>query len=166
VSARNGSGGFVRRGALHRWSLQFGPNMTPMVDIVLVILIFFMAAAAFIGEEWFLPAGIAKDPAREGASQSITEQLKLDDWRIDLLLEVDASGATICTSPQLRANKEPVDAVLARLATELAVHAGDETAVHIIPSFDVPYENVIHVHEACITAGAEKIFIDIQRSEG
>ena len=41
------------RGAAH-----FGPNMTPMVDVVMVILIFFMASAAFVGEEWFLFAAI------------------------------------------------------------------------------------------------------------
>src|SRR6056297_968705 len=33
---------------------RFGPNMTPMVDVVLVILIFFMAATTIAGQEWFL----------------------------------------------------------------------------------------------------------------
>ena len=160
------SAGFVRRDALHRWSLQFGPNMTPMVDIVLVILIFFMAAAAFIGEEWFLPAGIAEDAARGSAAQRASEEFKLDDWRIDLILDVDETGATRCSSSQLGANKEPVDSAIAKLTTELRAHQRDETAVHIIPAFDVPYEDVIHVHEACITAGAAKLLIDIRRDDG
>ena len=30
------------RTALRQWELRFGPNMTPMVDVVMVILIFFM----------------------------------------------------------------------------------------------------------------------------
>ena len=42
--------------------LHFGPNMTPMVDVVMVILIFFMASAAFMGDEWFLHG----DPVRSG----------------------------------------------------------------------------------------------------
>ena len=29
---------------------RFGPNMTPMVDVVLVILIFFMAATTIAGQ--------------------------------------------------------------------------------------------------------------------
>lgn len=48
--------GFRPRGAASRGSLHFGPNMTPMVDIVMVILVFFMASAAFVGPEWFLAA--------------------------------------------------------------------------------------------------------------
>ena len=43
---------FRRRSALYTWQLQFGPNMTPMVDVVMVILIFFMASATFAGAEW------------------------------------------------------------------------------------------------------------------
>lgn len=52
-----------RRDALHHHSLHFGPNMTPMVDVVMVILVFFMASAAFLGPEWFLPSLIAQPPA-------------------------------------------------------------------------------------------------------
>ena len=37
---------------------RFGPNMTPMVDVVLVILIFFMAATTIVGQEWFLSADL------------------------------------------------------------------------------------------------------------
>lgn len=36
----------------------YGPNLAPMVDVVLVILIFFMASVVFVGPEWFLPAAL------------------------------------------------------------------------------------------------------------
>ncbi|MCW5755872.1 MAG: biopolymer transporter ExbD [Phycisphaeraceae bacterium] len=39
-----------------------GPNLAPMVDVVLVILIFFMASVAFVGPEWFLPAALPAAP--------------------------------------------------------------------------------------------------------
>ena len=51
-------GAFRRRAALDVWSMNFGPSMTPMVDVVLVILIFFMASASFVGPEWFLRAAL------------------------------------------------------------------------------------------------------------
>jgi len=41
--------------------------MTPMVDVVMVILIFFMASAAFLGAEWFLKAAI---PSKRGAART------------------------------------------------------------------------------------------------
>jgi len=50
-----------RRNVLDRGS-RFGPNMTPMVDVTLVILIFFMASATIAGPEWFLRAQL---PAKE-----------------------------------------------------------------------------------------------------
>ena len=43
-----------RRNALALYDSHYGPNMTPMVDVVMVILIFFMASTAFLGPEWFL----------------------------------------------------------------------------------------------------------------
>ncbi len=36
----------------------YGPNLAPMVDVVLVILVFFMASIVFVGPEWFLPAAL------------------------------------------------------------------------------------------------------------
>jgi biopolymer transport protein ExbD len=154
------STGFVRRDALHRWSLQFGPNMTPMVDIVLVILIFFMAVAAFIGEEWFLNAGIAPESSRSGAGP-LSEQLKLDAWRIDLLLGVDARGNTTCSSTALRVDNESVSRAVEMLAGELKAHQGDDIEVVIISEFAVPYQDVIRVHEACTAAGAEKVMMHV-----
>ncbi|MEO1008818.1 MAG: biopolymer transporter ExbD [Planctomycetota bacterium] len=34
--------------------------MAPMVDVVLVILVFFMATVVFVGPEWFLAAGLPR----------------------------------------------------------------------------------------------------------
>ncbi len=44
-----------------------GPNLAPMVDVVLVILIFFMASIVFVGPEWFLPAAL---PAQNTEKQA------------------------------------------------------------------------------------------------
>jgi biopolymer transport protein ExbD len=49
-----------KRNVLTR-SSRFGPNMTPMVDVTLVILIFFMASATIGGLEWFLRADLPKE---------------------------------------------------------------------------------------------------------
>ncbi len=57
-------------GALRRRSItgapgSTGPMMTPMVDVVLVILIFFMGSATIAGHEWFLGASIERDDSPE-----------------------------------------------------------------------------------------------------
>lgn len=54
---------------------RFGPNMTPMVDVTLVILIFFMASATIAGHEWFLKADLpqTQDPNQQSAGFSLPE---------------------------------------------------------------------------------------------
>ncbi|MCP2732564.1 biopolymer transporter ExbD, partial [Limnofasciculus baicalensis] len=47
-----------KRNALAQHDLHYGPNMTPMVDVVMVILVFFMASAVFLGPEWYLKTAI------------------------------------------------------------------------------------------------------------
>tara|TARA_R110002072_G_scaffold150953_8_gene300001 strand:+ start:21750 stop:22235 length:486 start_codon:yes stop_codon:yes gene_type:complete len=58
-----------RRNVLER-SSRFGPNMTPMVDVTLVILIFFMASATIAGPEWFLRAQL---PAKEDPNAAVSD---------------------------------------------------------------------------------------------
>ncbi|MFZ4431104.1 MAG: biopolymer transporter ExbD [Phycisphaerales bacterium] len=59
--------GFRNRSARATHESHYGPNMTPMVDVVMVILIFFMASAAILGPEWFIKSNLpvmAAAPAR------------------------------------------------------------------------------------------------------
>ncbi|MEM9372464.1 MAG: biopolymer transporter ExbD [Planctomycetota bacterium] len=53
---------FQRQSVLDRAPGSGAPNMTPMVDVTLVILIFFMASATIAGPEWFLRAQLPDAP--------------------------------------------------------------------------------------------------------
>src|SRR5256885_8124330 len=72
---------FRRRSALHAWELNYGPNMTPMVDVVMVILIFFMASASFAGSEWFLKTAIPKQGTAEAPKADKPDPFKLPPAR-------------------------------------------------------------------------------------
>src|SRR6059058_4012299 len=43
-----------------------GPNMTPLVDIVMVILIFLMLTGSFVGSEHFLVSNLPITPSQAG----------------------------------------------------------------------------------------------------
>lgn len=43
-----------RKTALQTYDGHIGPNMTPDADVVMVILIFFMASASILGPTWLL----------------------------------------------------------------------------------------------------------------
>ena len=66
---------------------RFGPNMTPMVDVVLVILIFFMAATTIVGQEWFLKADLPEQ--REETSETNGFTLPTPMLDLELFVERD-----------------------------------------------------------------------------
>lgn len=142
---------FHDRGALKQWELHFGPNMTPMVDIVMVILIFFMARSALIGPEWFLRAALPRQTGAgtSGAAAAAPDPFELPPARFEIDLRVDASGRTLVTGLGL-AGAAPDD-----LAGPLGELAGvrDEAVVLIRPAAAVPYRDVVLVRDLCERAG-------------
>jgi biopolymer transport protein ExbD len=139
---------FLARGALATWELHYGPNMTPMVDVVMVILVFFMASTAVLGPEWFLrsaipqrrPEASATDPAR-----SARAELRL----------VFENGATRVTGAGLT-NGTLADAVLVISGLASDRDPADVSVV-IRPDATVPYRDLVALHEACQRAGVTKV---------
>lgn len=145
------SAGLPSRSALRQWELRFGPNMTPMVDIVMVILIFFMAGTAFVGPEWFLRAALPAARAGPGPGE---DPFALPPARFEISLLVD-SGRTLATGVGL------VGAPLAdleRALDDLGREArGTGVIILLRPAAPVPYRDVIRVRDACERAGLTKV---------
>lgn len=142
---------FKQRGALHGWQLHFGPNMTPMVDVVMVILIFFMASTALVGPEWLLRVGLAPDDREPTGFQ-----LGPADLRLELAIE---GGAVVFTG--LGAKSAPLaelDAMAASAAAALGSGIG-ETRITIDATGTVPYEAVVRAHDRLRAAGFERVAI-------
>lgn len=145
---------FRRRDARHTWDLHFGPNMTPMVDVVMVILIFFMASATFAGAEWFLKAGIPKEGSGEGKLAEGSDPLALPPARFEISLVVEG-GRTVARGQGV--GESGMDELAGRLV-ELAKGVTTEEIVLIIrPEAGVPYADVIRAHDAAAQAGIKKV---------
>ncbi|MFT5423396.1 MAG: biopolymer transport protein ExbD [Phycisphaerales bacterium] len=134
--------------------LGFGPNLTPMVDVMMVILIFFMAATAFLGPEWFLRSSLpAAAPQPEPIdSDSDTPAIVLPTMRLRVVLRQE-SGKTVAEFEG--AGAQPLDRFLEAFgAAAPGLVAGDEPrSITISPTGGVPWEDVIAVHEAASGAG-------------
>ncbi|MFN8745734.1 MAG: ExbD/TolR family protein [Phycisphaerales bacterium] len=156
-----------RRGALDRSSMHFGPNMTPMVDVVMVILVFFMASAAFVGPEWFLKALIARPPEQQAGNAGgeppktpPTAPASLSTIRLTIAIEV-VEGRTLA-----RLNDEPareIDLILASLSDVVrgldpAVIA-QQVEVLVRPGVGVAYRDVVRVHEGVQKLGIPRVGI-------
>jgi biopolymer transport protein ExbD len=140
------------RSALRQWELRFGPNMTPMVDIVMVILIFFMAGTALVGPEWVLRASLPD--GRGAARPASTDPFSLPPARFELLLSV-RDGRTVTAGLGLtNASPDDVGLALRRLASD----AGNTEVILLIrPAPDVPYRDVVRIHDECERAGITRI---------
>jgi biopolymer transport protein ExbD len=147
---------FRRRDARHSWELHYGPNMTPMVDVVMVILIFFMASASFVGAEWFLKTAIPKQAAAEQPPKTDQgDPYKLAPAKFEVTLSPGADGRTAVSGPGFEGLKM---ADLPVRLKELAAGVTSEDLVLVIrPEAGVPYGDVIRAHDAAASAGIAKV---------
>jgi biopolymer transport protein ExbD len=148
---------FRRRNALAVWEMHFGPNMTPMVDVVMVILIFYMASTSFIGSEWFLKTAIPKESPQAAPREKpeTADPYTLPPAQFELTLRRGEDGRTVASGPAFGAIT--LEALPARL-TELARGTGAEDLALIIRADPaVPYGDVIRAHDAATAAGIAKV---------
>ena len=131
-----------RRNVLDR-TARFGPNMTPMVDVTLVILIFFMASATIAGPEWFLraqlptkenPNAIASDFALP--TPMLSAELYLQDNEPDQIMVRGLGSAPRTLESVVEQIRSMDESAAAGLV--LGIRSTDE----------VPYWAVVKLHDA------------------
>lgn len=126
------------------------PNMTPMVDVVMVILIFFMATAAIMGPEWILKTAL---PGAKVRTQVAPDKL------VPLRLVVTPSGVTVISGTGEARRETPT--TIEELPKVLAGLASQYGAENLAASFDasdaVAYDAVVRAHEACMRAGITRV---------
>ncbi|MFK7759726.1 MAG: biopolymer transporter ExbD [Phycisphaerales bacterium] len=87
------SKGLRKRSVFDRSNQRTGLMMTPMVDVVLVILIFFMASTTIAGYEWFLQASIESQD--EVSTEPDQARFDLPAAIIDVDLVRSSDGITV-----------------------------------------------------------------------
>ena len=120
------------------------PNLAPMIDVILVLTIFFMCATKFSGDErsfdLVLPEAGAAAPVDAGRPE---------------IVEVVADGGV-----RLAGEDVAIEELAARLA---ALAAGDpDAAVMIRGERAVPHGRMAEVYEACRTAGVRHVAISVR----
>ncbi|MEM1186649.1 MAG: biopolymer transporter ExbD [Planctomycetota bacterium] len=157
--------GFRRRDARATYDLHFGPNMTPMVDVVLVILIFFMASAAFLGPELLLRSGlpgVGEELSPLDAlerRQDTSDVFDLDPPTLvirvrpsDAAVVCDAFGRTSLSADELRTVADQVADEL-RATGALRGDPNTDVAVSIEIAPGIAYGDAVGVHDIVTGAG-------------
>ena len=133
-----------------------GPNMTPMVDVVMCILIFFMLGSSFALPELYLSN---TTPVERGPGLEPVKPDAIPPVRIPIALR-HARGVTWASAFNAPATADLVTlsanpastASLPDLLRERRGHISDTAILIITPQSQVPYQDVIAAYDACIKA--------------
>jgi len=130
--------------------------MTPMIDVVFLLLVFFVWTSSFELPEFDLPSAIAEPPA--GGTQIANELPPtevFDEIVIRLLLQ-DAN-------PVIELNGQRV-ADIAALRTRLAeiIALGVQPPVIVDPAEQITMKSAVQVYDAARAAGADRVLFAAQ----
>jgi len=139
---------FRRRNAQALYEAHIGPNMTPMVDVVMVILIFFMASTAFLGPEWFLRTNLPVVGTGPPAPEPEPTRLRV------ALKAVESGPASVVVGDGAPIDLAALDALI---TSEAARVSAENLIVLIAPEDGVAYDDVVRVHETCARLGVSKV---------
>ena len=145
-----------RRNALSLYETHVGPNMTPMVDVVMVILIFFMASAAFLGPEWFLRTALPANRAADAPAADNPPRIV----RIGLVAPIGVSSAVAVIDG---ADPVPLDRALEQLRAIQQTQPEAGLVIVVDPAADAPYDAVVRIHEICASLGITRVGLAPQR---
>lgn len=120
------------------------PNLAPMIDVVLVLTIFFMCATRFSDDERQFDLDLPEAGAAAAASGGRPE-----------IVEVAASG-----SVRLGGEEIASESLVARLTA--ARESNPELAVMIRGERAVPHGRMAEIYEACQVAGVANVAIAVQ----
>ncbi|MCK6475602.1 MAG: biopolymer transporter ExbD [Phycisphaerales bacterium] len=147
---RRRRGSFARKlSAKEHWDLHYGPNMTPMVDVVMVILVFFMSSSSILGPEWLLKSALPVKRAAAAAPPGEQQQV---------LVSVSASMAGgVCVVNGAGLDKADLGSLQELLRSRAAESGAENVALLVTPDPDVPYLDLVRIHELCHALGITKI---------
>ncbi|MGE5610170.1 MAG: ExbD/TolR family protein [Bacillota bacterium] len=135
-----------------------GPNMTPLVDIVMVILIFLMLTGTFAVGEHFLGTNLPVTQRGTGGAQAPNVPL---DEPLEIRVDSPSSEEWIAQAGgyQVKNSSSALKAQLSRMREALA-GAGtsiDKIQVIISPGRNTKYKHLIEVFEAALDAKFSKV---------
>src|SRR3954471_8306176 len=135
-----------------------GPNMTPLVDVVMVILIFLMLAGQFVGQEHYLISNLPLSQSGAGA-QNIPPGF-IPDEPIDIRVDSPMPDAFVATAGRIKTGdiaQLTQQLKSMRLALAVAGKDDDHIQVKIGPGKNVKYRFLVDVYEAALNAGYKKV---------
>lgn len=133
----------------------YGPNLAPMVDVVLVILIFFMASIVFVGPEWFLPAALPAQQPRNPAES--LDPFALPDPTLSVRLEIIDGGPVVSG---LGSGSVALGEFEAHARAQLGGANAQSIKIRLSAAAGVTWQHVVTAQDVLTRVGVRQIAID------
>lgn len=141
-------GGGKRRGRRHANAVMSEINVTPMVDVMLVLLIIFMVSAPL------LTVGVPID-----LPQSQAKSLEQD--KEPLTITVDTQGKVFLQNSEI-----PIEELVAKLSAVTSARGGFEERVYVRGDKKVDYGTVMRVMGRLSAAGFKRVALVTEVEQG
>lgn len=153
----------MRKKSLAPAHLHAGPNMTPLVDIVMVILIFLMLAGSFGTQEHVLES---KLPIQDGHGRGPSDRPVFETpTRLDIHVSRSTGGFDVFNigGETVSGNDALTGKLRERHAQYAAAGTADDVEVIIHPTGDTAWEPVIGSYDAALRAEFKKVHFAVTR---
>src|SRR4051812_45409165 len=140
-----------------------GPNMTPLVDVVMVILIFLMLAGSFGANEWYLTSNLPLSERGVGASAAPPPGTVPDEiFELQILSDANYGFRVLAGDINSQGRTPDRDWLVGKLTAKKAQfdRAGtpvDQIQVVLAPSNNTKYSDITLVYEAALKAQFKKV---------
>lgn len=145
---------FSDRYKKRRIGLAMALNLTPMIDIVFLLLFFFLAVSRFHEQEGMLPGQLPAQAA--GISMEVPQS------PIRVRFSPDHADAAHCEVTVDRFQDQPLAVnrlsdLLEKIRDEIPGYTTD-TPVHLLADDKIAWGHVVNAYNAALAAGFEKIY--------
>ena len=131
------------------------PNLTPLVDVVMVILIFLMLVGSFERGGWFLQSTMPVSKMRHGDPTEIPAQaleIRVDNSGDGFVARIGGDVTIRGDRALLKSALETKREMFARAATDI-----HKVQVVLMPGRNVKYDDVILAYEGALRAGFKRV---------
>ena len=142
----------------HRDTGAFDATMTPMIDVVFQLMIFFVCTASFSLTEHILPSRISAEETR-GAGKAATDPRETDLERIVLAASRPDDRTRWRMNDRVVSDVGEIRRLLEQLRRQMQQLGTDLTELPVIFDIEpaVPLGDVIEVYDACRLEGYRKL---------
>ncbi len=133
-------------------------NLTPMIDMVFLLLLFFLTVSRFGGDEGMLPAHL---PARTGA---VSTEIPRTPIRVRFVTAATSPDECSVTIERFSESPMPMSELanaLERIQQQPGFDAN--TPVHLMAGDNVRWDHVVNAYNAALAARYEKVYFAAPR---